>query len=167
MVVVLVLWAGLHRDAREIPSPLLGKPAPIFSAPDLKQPKQLLTEENFKGHVTILNLFAAECVACQAEHSVWIEARHDLGDTKMMGLNYKGERQKTLAWLNQYGDPYDQIIDDPQGNIGINWGVYGTPETLIIDKQGIVRYKFVGAVSPSDWKENLLPKIKQWESMDG
>ncbi len=86
-----------------------------------------------------------------------------LQGTQIIGLNYKDQRQTALAWLNHYGNPYNQVIDDPQGDIGINFGVYGTPETFIIDKQGIIRYKFIGALSPADWQHKLLPEIKKWQ----
>ena len=163
MGITIFLWSGLHHNPRIIPSPLLNKPAPNFRAPSLQNPDQVLSEQNFQGEVTILNVFATWCVSCQAEHSVWIEARRDLHNTRIIGLNYKDQRQKALAWLTTYGNPYDQIIDDPQGNIGINFGVYGTPETFIIDPHGIIRYKFIGAVTSADWQQTLLPEVNKWQ----
>lgn len=162
--ILFFLWKGLYHDPRVIPSPLLNKLIPAFSAPTLQNPQRLITERDFAGRVTILNVFASWCVACEAEHSVWIEGRQELQpQTQIIGLNYKDERQKALAWLDHYGNPYNQVIYDPQGIIGIDFGVYGTPETFIIDKQGIIRYKFIGAVSPADWKQTILPEIRKWE----
>ena len=160
IAIAVFLWVGLHRNPREIPSPLLNKPAPAFQASSLRSPQQGLSEEIFHNRVTILNVFATWCIACQAEHSVLMEGRQDLQGAQLIGLDYKDNRPKALTWLHQSGDPYDQVIDDPQGNIAINFGVYGTPETFIIDQQGIIRYKFIGAISPADWKQTVLPQIQ-------
>lgn len=150
---VFFLWFGLYRDPRAIPSPLLNKPIP-----------QQLGAHNFLGHVTILNVFASWCVACQQEHSIWKEARQGLSkQTQIVGLNYKDQHAKAIAWLNQYVNPYDQVIEDPTGAIAIDLGVYGVPETFIIDKQGIIRYKVLGAVNTADWQKTILPIIHQWE----
>lgn len=163
LVIAIFLWSGLHHNPRIIPSPLLNKPTPTFRAVSLQNPHQMITEQNFQGHVTILNVFATWCVSCQAEHSVLLEGRRDLQNTQIIGLNYKDQREKALGWLQQYGNPYDQVIDDAQGDIGIDFGVYGTPETFIMDRQGIIRYKFIGAVSPADWQQIILPEVKKWQ----
>ncbi len=160
IAITVFLWVGLHRNPREIPSPLLNKPAPAFQAPSLRSPQQDLSEKIFHNRVTILNVFATWCIACQAEHSVLMEGRGDLHGAQLIGLDYKDNRPKALTWLRESGDPYEQVIDDPQGNIAINFGVYGTPETFIIDQQGVIRYKFTGAISPADWKQTILPKIQ-------
>jgi cytochrome c biogenesis protein CcmG/thiol:disulfide interchange protein DsbE len=162
---VLLLWRGLYRDPRSIPSPFINKPSPEFHAESLLDPSATLSQQNFKGQVTLLNVFATWCVACQAEHSVWMEARQDLNHAQIIGLNYKDQRDKALSWLKDYGNPYQQIISDPYGNIAIDFGVYGTPETILIDKQGIIRYKFIGAVSLNDWKQVLAPQVKKWEAV--
>lgn len=161
--ILFFLWMGLQRDPRMIPSPLHNKPAPAFQATSLWDAGKIITERDFQGHVTVLNVFASWCVACSAEHTVWMEARHDVQNTgvQFIGLNYKDDREKALQWLKQYGDPYDQVVSDSSGNIGIDYGVYGTPETFIIDKKGIIRYKFIGAVSPGDWRKILLPEIEK------
>lgn len=166
MGVAGLLWKGLYQDPRAIPSPLINKPVPEFQAPNLINPKLTFSSKDFKGKVTLLNVFASWCIACSAEHSVWMEARQDLGQAQIVGLNYKDPADKALAWLKQYGNPYQNVIADPQGNIAINFGVYGTPETFLIDKQGIIRYKFIGAVSPKDWQEVLLPQVKKWNRAD-
>ncbi len=165
LLIIFFSWYGLHRDPRSIPSPLLNKFVPKFQAKTLQNPHELITEKNFIGHVTILNVFATWCIACHAEHSIWIEAWHDLQRTKIFGLNYKDEREKSQQWLKQYGNPYEKIIDDPNGIIGINFGVYGTPETFIIDSQGIIRFKYIGPVSPTIWNTILLPEVKKWEKI--
>lgn len=161
----ILLWKGLYQDPRAIPSPLIGKAVPEFKAQSLMKPALSLTPQDFKGKVTLLNVFASWCVACSAEHSVWMEARQDLGHSQIVGLNYKDQTTNALAWLKQYGNPYQSVLVDPKGDIAIDLGVYGTPETFLIDKQGIIRYKFIGAVSPKDWREVLLPQVKQWEAM--
>ena len=161
--IAVFLWSGLHHNPRVIPSPLLNKSAPVFHAPSLQNSQQMLSEQNFQGHVTILNVFATWCISCQAEHSVWMEARRDLQNTQIIGLNYKDQREKALTWLTQSGDPYDQVIADPHGDVGIDFGVYGTPETFIIDRHGIIRYKFIGAVSPTDWRQTILPEVNKWQ----
>ncbi len=160
IAIAVFLWVGLHHNPREIPSPLLNRPAPVFQASSLRPPQESLSEKIFHHRVTILNVFATWCVACQAEHSVLMEGRQNLQGAQLIGLDYKDDRPKALTWLHRFGDPYDQVIDDPQGNIAINFGVYGTPETFIIDQQGIIRYKFIGAISPADWKQTVLPKIQ-------
>lgn len=160
----VLLWKGLYQDPRAIPSPLINKVVPEFHAASLLNPEQTLTPPIFKGKVTLLNVFASWCIACAAEHSVWIEAKQDLGQAQIVGLNYKDQPAKALAWLKEYGNPYQNVIADPQGDIAINFGVYGTPETFLIDKQGVIRYKFIGAVSPKDWRQVLLPQIKKWEA---
>lgn len=162
LTILIFLWVGLYRNPRIIPSPLLNKPIPEFQAKTIPETARLLTNQNFIGKVTILNVFATWCTACQAEHSVWIESRHDLKNAQIIGLSYKDSSFKVMNWLKQYGNPYDQIIDDPQGQIGINLGVYGTPETFIIDRQGIIRYKFIGAVSSADWETTLLPEVQKY-----
>jgi cytochrome c biogenesis protein CcmG, thiol:disulfide interchange protein DsbE len=156
-----LLWMGLQRNPREIPSPLLNKPVPAFSAPSLQNPQRLLTQRNLQGQITLLNVFATWCVSCQAEHVLWMEIRDQLPSVKIIGLDYKDERKKALNWLQQYGNPYDEIIDDPKGDLGINWGVYGTPETFIVDKEGIIRYKYIGALSAKDWRQVILREINK------
>jgi cytochrome c biogenesis protein CcmG, thiol:disulfide interchange protein DsbE len=163
VAIVIFLWVGLQRNPREIPSPLINKPAPEFRTPDLFAPQQQFTQQLFLGHVTLLNVFASWCEACQTEHAEWFEARRDLSkNTLIIGLNYKDDRSKALQWLTQYGNPYDYVIDDAQGQLGIDFGVYGTPETFVIDKHGIIRYKILGAVSPALWTQTLLPIVQKW-----
>lgn len=164
--VMFFLWVGLHHNPREIPSPLIDKPVPEFRAETLANPQQMLTQQMFQGHVTVLNVFASWCSSCLAEHMILMEAFADLNkQTQVIGLDFKDDRDKALTMLDEYGDPYHQVIFDPQGTIGINFGVYGTPETFIIDKQGIIRYKFIGAINAAAWKNTLVPKIKQWEQI--
>ncbi len=163
-VVAFFLWMGLHRNPRILPSPLINKPIPTFSAESLRDAKQLLTEKDFKGKVTIVNVFATWCIACHSEHPLWMEVKRDLPEVQFIGLNYKDDRVAVKRWLAEYGDPYDQIIFDPHGETGINFGVYGTPETFIVDKQGVVRYKQIGAVSPTIWNKQLLPEVKKWQN---
>lgn len=165
VIVIAFLWMGLHRNPREIPSPLLNKPVPAFKAQNLMS-SGWLTQDDLKNQVILLNVFATWCPSCKQEHSVLMSIRQEMDHSiKIVGINYKDDRQLALMWLKQYGNPYDFIIEDPQGNLAINFGVYGTPETFIIDKQGIIRYKFIGAIGVSEWQNILLPIIKKWEAM--
>lgn len=164
IVIGYFLWIGLSNNPRYIPSPLQNKPAPDFRAVDLLHSGQEVSTADFKGKITILNVFATWCSACQLEHSVWIEARHDSPTTQMIGLDLKDDKEKVLQWLKRYGNPYDKVIFDLRGDIAIDFGVYGTPETFIIDRNGVIRYKFVGEVDQQQWEGTLLPAIKKLES---
>jgi len=164
VIIAYFSWLGLHNDVRLLPSPLINHSMPTFQAQSLLKPKELISEKNFLGKVTVLNVFATWCIACHAEHTVWLEAREDLPNVQLFGLNYKDQNAKTQKWLKQYGNPYEKILVDTAGSIGINLGVYGTPETFIIDRHGIIRYKYVGAVSPTVWKTILLPEVKKWHT---
>lgn len=168
-VVVFFLWMGLHHNPRLLPSPLINKTIPQFSAENLQHPAQMINEKDFKGKVSIVNVFATWCIACHTEHPVWMEIKKTMpprspAKIQIVGLNYKDNRKTAQQWLAEYGDPYDQILFDPHGEIGINFGVYGTPETFIVDKQGIIRFKQIGAISPRVWKEKLLPEIQKWQN---
>lgn len=158
LAVGFFLWRGLYNDPRQIPSPLIGKPFPAFSAVDLFNSDQEITAALFKGHVSVLNVFASWCDYCLQEHAV-ISDIASSPSIYVYGLNYKDDPNAAKAWLKQYGNPFRAIIADPLGRIAINLGVYGTPETFIIDKEGIIRYKHVGAVTDSIWHKVISPMV--------
>ena len=155
---LIILAIGLTLNPREVPSPLIGKPAPSFTLPKLGQPDQLFTEQNLKGHISLVNVWASWCVACREEHTQIERLAREYG-LRIIGLNYKDEAQDALRWLQQFGNPYTAIIADQPGNVGIDWGVYGVPETFIVDPQGIIRYKHIGPISTQDVTDKIMPQI--------
>lgn len=157
---VMLLAAGLTLNPREVPSPLIGKPAPSFRLPQLHQPEQTFAPGELKGKVWILNVWASWCAACRDEHPVLAElARSRLAP--LYGLNYKDKRDAAIAWLKRFGDPYDASIFDGDGRVGIDYGVYGVPETYVIDKQGVIRYKRIGPVTPEIVQKIITPLIAE------
>lgn len=159
LLLVIFLWLSLGKKVHAIPSPLIGKPIPAFKATKLPDPNKSITNNIFKGHISLLNVFATWCMSCRAEHPILIDI-HNLRWVKIVGLNYRDKRQQAINWLKNYGNPYDDVIYDPQGRLAFNLGVYGTPETFIIDQKGIIRGKYVGVITPLVWKNDILPKIK-------
>jgi cytochrome c biogenesis protein CcmG/thiol:disulfide interchange protein DsbE len=162
-VVLLVFLAiGLTRDPHEIPSPLIGKPAPDFSAPILDTPAQQVTKQDMLGKVWLLNTWASWCVACREEHPLLVEFSKTPDKTfAIVGLDYKDKDQDGQKWLARYGNPYDVAIADRDGRIGINFGVYGVPESFLIDKMGIIRYKQIGPFTPEAIRDKLLPLVRE------
>lgn len=159
-LIAVFLWRGLSIDPRLVPSPFIGKPAPAFDVPRLFSPEERFTQENLKGQVSLLNVWASWCPSCAVEHPFF----NRLAAQKFMpiyGLNYKDEARDAKVWLAQRGNPYDAIAFDLDGRAGIEWGVYGAPETFLIDAEGIVRYKHVGAVDEQVWQEVFLPIISE------
>jgi cytochrome c biogenesis protein CcmG/thiol:disulfide interchange protein DsbE len=160
VVLVVFLGIGLTLNPREVPSPLVGKPAPPFELPRLHQPDQKFSPAEMKGKVWLLNVWASWCVSCREEHPVLV----DLARSKsvpLYGLNYKDPRDDALRWLKQFGDPYDMSVADLDGRIGIDYGVYGVPETYVIDKAGIIRYKHIGPVNSEVLKKTVMPLIAE------
>lgn len=162
-LLVVLLWVGLSLDPREVPSPFIGKPAPQFTLPILDDPGAKLGPDELKGQVWLLNVWASWCVSCRAEHEVVtrLVRQHDL---RILGLNYKDQDADASAWLRRFGDPYIASVVDADGNVGIDWGVYGVPETFVIDKKGIVRYKHTGPVTNASADELILPLVRELEA---
>ena len=160
LVLVVFLAVGLDLNPREVPSPLIGKPAPAFQLPQLQEPGRTLGSEELKGKVWMLNVWASWCVACLEEHPILVEfsRRNEL---PVYGLNYKDKRDAALAWLAQHGNPYAVSLSDPEGRVGIDYGVYGVPETYVIDKAGVIRYKRIGPVTQAVLAEKILPLVKE------
>jgi len=155
----LMLGAGLKLDPREVPSPFIGKPAPAFSLPQLHQPERQLASADMKGQVWMLNVWASWCVACRTEHPLLVELSRQDGIT-IVGLNYKDDPRSALEWLQRLGDPYATSVVDRAGRVGIDYGVYGVPETFVIDRAGVVRFKHIGPVTPEVWTTRLQPLIR-------
>jgi cytochrome c biogenesis protein CcmG/thiol:disulfide interchange protein DsbE len=160
VVLLIFLGVGLNRDPHEIPSPLIGKPAPSFQLTQLHDQQKLITPMDLRGKVWMLNVWASWCVSCREEHPVLMKFS-ERGVLPIIGLNYKDERDAGLTWLNQFGNPYQVSAFDGNGRVGIDYGVYGVPETFIIDKQGVIRMKHVGPVTDEVIKEKLLPLIQE------
>ena len=160
LVLVAFFAIGLKLDPREVPSPLIDKPAPAFEVVQLHEPDKLIGTEQLRGQVWLLNVWASWCVACRSEHPHLVElARQNL--VPIYGLNYKDERNDALRWLRQFGDPYMASAHDLDGRVGLNYGVYGVPETFLIDKQGVIRYKHIGPVDPDVINNTIMPMVRE------
>ncbi len=166
VVLVLFFWAGLSLKPSEIPSPLIGKPAPAFALPELRQPETTISNATLKGEVSLLNVWATWCVACRQEHEALLAIARS-GEVSIYGLNYKDERDAAQSWLSRLGDPYVANAFDEFGKAAIDWGVYGAPETFLIDAEGVVRDKVIGPIDMRIWTEQLLPQIRQLKGRPG
>ena len=158
--VLIVFALGLGRDVSLLPSTLIGKPAPEFSLPAVKGRKLGLSNTDLIGEVSLVNVFASWCPACRLEHPVFMRLKAS-GTVPINGINYKDAPDDAAAWLDELGDPYTRIGADINGRVGIEWGVYGVPETFVTNKEGRVVYKLIGTLTPAILKETLLPMIKR------
>lgn len=163
VVLVVLLWRGLSLDPREVPSPLIGKPAPSFSLPLLSDMQTQLAPEELKGQVWLLNVWASWCVSCRAEHEVVTRVAREQ-NLKILGLNYKDDLADAVGWLRRFGNPYFASVVDADGAVGIDWGVYGVPETFVIDKKGVVRYKHIGPITDASAADVLVPLVRELEA---
>jgi cytochrome c biogenesis protein CcmG/thiol:disulfide interchange protein DsbE len=154
---------GLVRNPREVPSPLIDKPAPAFRLGQLQEAGRAFAPEEMKGKVWMLNVWASWCVACRVEHPLLVElSRRKL--VPIVGLNYKDKREDGIQWLAKFGDPYVLSVHDFDGRVGIDYGVYGVPETFVIDKAGVIRHKQIGPVTPEALEKTILPLIRRLEA---
>jgi cytochrome c biogenesis protein CcmG/thiol:disulfide interchange protein DsbE len=160
IALVFLFIFGLHNDPRRVPSPLIDKPVPVFELPLLHRPEITLRSEDLRGEVALINVWASWCVSCRYEHPLLVNLAQS-SDLKIYGLNYKDERNEALMWLKQLGNPYVESIFDQQGRVGIDFGVYGVPETFILDQDGIIRYKHIGPISQEDLDKIILPLVQQ------
>ena len=160
LVLVAFLAIGLRRDPHEIPSPLINKPAPAFQLAQLKDPSKTFSAEEMKGKVWVLNVWASWCFSCRDEHPLLLQYARS-GVLPIYGLNSKDKREDALAWLAELGDPYVLSVSDLDGRVGIDYGVYGAPETYLIDRAGVIRFKQVGPVTPDIWQQKILPLAKE------
>ena len=160
LVLLAFLFVGLFRDPREVPSPLVDKPAPSFSLAKLHQPGERLSNADMRGQVWLLNVWASWCVSCRVEHPLLVAlAKADV--VPVIGLAYKDKPEDGLAWLASNGDPYRMSIVDRDGRVGIDFGVYGVPETFVIDKAGIIRYKQIGPLTADALDKTILPLVRE------
>jgi cytochrome c biogenesis protein CcmG/thiol:disulfide interchange protein DsbE len=154
------LAVGLSLNPREIPSPLINKPAPAFSLPALDAPDQKISAQDLRGKVWVLNVWASWCVACRIEHPLLVEFSK-AGMVPIYGLNYKDKRDDAIRWLVNFGNPYIRSLSDIDGLVGIDFGVYGVPETFVIDKQGVIRMKHIGPVTPEVLRDEIIPLVRK------
>jgi len=154
------LAIGLTRDPHELNSVLINKPAPEFRLPQLKAADKMISTEDMRGKVWLLNVWASWCVACRDEHP-WLIEYAKSGVVPIYGLNYKDRREDALATLEELGDPYTVSAVDLDGRVGIDFGVYGAPETYVIDQGGTIRFKYVGPMMPDVWKDKILPVVQE------
>lgn len=152
------LLVGLTLNPRQVPSPLIDKPAPVFQLNQLHEPEKTMSSEDNLGKVWMLNVWASWCVACRDEHPLLVQLANS-GIVPIYGLNYKDESSTAMQWLKRYGDPYAISIVDPDGKVGIDYGVYGVPETYVIDKKGIIRHKQIGPVTVDSLQKTIIPLI--------
>jgi len=166
VAVVAFLYLGLGRDPTLVPSPLVGKPVPEFELESLSDPARMVTRRDLTGRVALVNAWATWCVSCRHEHPVLVRIADEVG-IPVYGLNYKDERPEALAWLARLGDPYVLSAFDPAGRVGIDFGVYGLPETFIVDAEGVIAHKHVGPITPEVWNEELLPIVRRLREASG
>lgn len=152
------LAVGLQLNPREVPSPLIGRPAPAFTLPLLSDPAKTLSTADLRGQVWLLNVWASWCASCRQEHDILLDLARR-GVAPVYGLDYKDQPDAARAWLARLGNPYTAVIVDADGRTGIDYGVYGVPETYVIDKQGIIRHKHTGPLTAQSVKEKILPLI--------
>jgi cytochrome c biogenesis protein CcmG/thiol:disulfide interchange protein DsbE len=155
-----LLGYGLRLDPKLVPSPLIDKQAPAFSLAMLDQPARKLSTADMVGQVWILNVWASWCVSCRAEHKV-ISALARRNLVSVVGLNYKDEPAAAERWLQQFGNPYTTSVMDLDGRVGIDWGVYGVPETFVIGADGLIKYKHIGPVTYESLEQKIIPVLKE------
>jgi cytochrome c biogenesis protein CcmG/thiol:disulfide interchange protein DsbE len=154
------LFVGLSRDKETLPSPLIGKPAPQFELPRVEDPAQKISNRELAGRPYVVNIWGTWCFACREEHAVLMEIARR-GEVPLVGLNWKDELVPAQQWLKQLGNPYVATAFDPQGDVGIDWGAYGAPETYLVDARGTIVYKYVSPLTIDVWEREFLPRIKQ------
>jgi cytochrome c biogenesis protein CcmG/thiol:disulfide interchange protein DsbE len=163
LALAVVLAVGLKLDPREVPSPLIDKPAPKFALPRLDDAQKTIRLDDLRGKVWVLNVWASWCVACREEHPLLVEfARKKV--VPLYGLNYKDQREDALRWLARFGNPYDASLHDLEGRVGIDFGVYGVPETFVIDQNGVIRLKHIGPITPDVLATKIEPLLKKLDA---
>lgn len=163
VAVSALLGVGLTLNPRELPSALMNKPVPQFDLPAVKGRSAGLASADLRGQVSVVNVFASWCTACRDEHPLWMDLSAR-GLVVVHGLNYKDRPDDAARWLAQLGDPYIRTGADLDGRAGIEWGVYGVPETFVVDKHGVIRHKIIGAITPAIVENRLLPLVRQLQS---
>ena len=162
--ITILLAIGLTMDPKEVPSPLIDKPVPKFGLPPVQGRSLGLKSSDLRGEVTLVNVFASWCVACRQEHPLLMDlSRRNL--VPIHGLNYKDRSADAAGWLDALGDPYTRTGADLNGRVGIDWGVYGVPETFVIDKNGNIAYKHIGPISQQDWETKIRPLLEKLQRL--
>jgi cytochrome c biogenesis protein CcmG/thiol:disulfide interchange protein DsbE len=157
---VIFLAVGLRRDPHEIPSPLINKAAPAFKLNQLQDPTKTISAEEMRGKVWLLNFWGTWCVACRDEHPLLVQYSKT-GAVPIYGVDYKDERATALRMLEEEGNPYTVTASDPEGRLSIDYGVYGAPETFLIDKNGVICFKQIGPITEEVWQKEILPRVRQ------
>lgn len=152
------IWWSQYHDLREVPSPLIDKKAPTFSLPTLDDPERQVSNQDLAGEPYLLNVFASWCVACRDEHPILMSEGKRLG-IRLVGFNYKDPPADAKRWLAQYGNPYDLVVADLPGDVAIDFGVTGAPESFLVDAHGVIRYKYISPITPQVIETQLLPRI--------
>lgn len=158
IVLAIFLAIGLKLNPREVPSPLIGKPAPAFSLPLLSDPAKTLSPADLRGKVWLLNVWASWCTSCRQEHKVLLDLAQR-GKVAVYGMDYKDQPEAAQAWLQRLGNPYTAVVVDIEGRTGIDYGVYGVPETYVIDKNGVIRHKHTGPLTTESLDSEILPLV--------
>lgn len=161
VVLVLLFWRGLSLDPNDMPSALLNKPVPKFSLPRLENTQELRNESLLQGKVTLLNVWATWCITCREEHAFLNQLQQK--GVHIIGIDYKDNTTDAQRWVAELGNPYDDIVVDEEGRLGLDLGVFGAPETYVIDKQGVIRYKHIGDLNQKVWDETIQPIVKALE----
>jgi len=157
---IVFLALGLRLDPREVPSPLIGRPAPDFNLPSLDDPQLILSKNALLGKIYLLNVWASWCVSCREEHPLLVEMSR-AGTVDIYGLNYKDQREDARRWLDYFGNPYRAVFFDQTGRTGMDYGVYGVPETYLIDRTGTIRHKYIGPLTQEKVNTHLLPLLEE------
>ena len=153
LVLLEFLWQGLSLHPRELPSALIGKVAAPFTLPDLLQPQQQLSEKIFQGHLTLLNVWASWCETCSEEQAFLMTLKVRYPELQFIGLDFQDKSQDAVKWLKMHGNPYALVLFDATGGVGVDYGVYGTPESFLIDEQGVIRAKVTGVLNEASWSK--------------
>lgn len=159
MGLLVLLGIGLRQDPSVVPSPLIGKPAPAFTLPLLEDETQTLTPQSLAGRTVLVNFFASWCAGCQVEHPLLMKLAQEQG-VELVGLAYKDDPLETQQWLRRHGNPYRSIAKDRDGQVGLDWGVYGVPETYVLGADGTVLYKQIGPMTEQAWQELIAPLLQ-------
>jgi cytochrome c biogenesis protein CcmG, thiol:disulfide interchange protein DsbE len=161
IALVVLLFYGLGTDPRKVPSPLVGKPVPEFTLPVLGDANRTVSHADLQGKISLVNVWASWCVSCRAEHAELMRLSREEQDMQIFGLNWKDEAADAIRMLRMTGDPYVVSAFDPENRVGIHWGVYGAPETFVVDQAGIIRHKHIGPIDRRVWEETLRPLVQE------
>jgi cytochrome c biogenesis protein CcmG/thiol:disulfide interchange protein DsbE len=159
LLLVVVFSFGLFNDPRELPSPFLGEQAPAFEVASLTEPERIVGSADYAGKMALVNVWATWCGGCRQEHGFLLQLARS-GSIPIYGINWRDDREAALGWLQQLGDPYEFSAFDADGRVGIDWGVYGAPETFLISPDGIVLHKHLGPLDARIWREDFVPLIE-------